>query len=312
MKKHNALFWAVFAGAVTLLALLGDSYWLRIGTTVALYAALASAWNIIGGFTGYPSFATAAFFGLGSYASAIAQLHGVPMPLAWALAASLGGGFALLLGLGLLRLRGHYFAVGSLVVAEVFREVITAGGDFTGGGMGLNLALLAMPPLAQARLFLLVFSALAALAALLSFWIVRARFGVALRCIEQNEDAAAMVGVAVTRYKTLALALSAVFASAGGAVYANWLNYIDPGDVFNLLLSVKPIVMALIGGVGTVIGPFAGAVALAGMEELVTKGALDLNGVFLGLSIVLLILFMPRGVVGFLSPARRRAGKGSL
>ena len=305
MKAHNIAFWAIFAGVVALLAFMGDSYWLRIGTTVALYAALASSWNIIGGFTGYPSFATAAFFGLGAYASAIAQLHGVPMPLAWVLAAASGGLLALLLGFGLLRLRGHYFAVASLVVAEVFRELIIAGGDLTGGGMGLNLALLPIPPLAQARLFLLAFSALAALAALLSFWIVGARFGVALRCIEQNENAAAMVGVAATRYKTFALMLSAVFASAGGAVYANWLNYIDPSDVFNVLMSVKPIVMALIGGVGTVIGPFAGAVALAAVEELVTKGALDLNGVFLGLAIVLLVLFMPGGVMGFLSPARR-------
>lgn len=311
MKTCNTVFGAVFVGAIALLTVLGDNYWLRIGTTVALYAVLASSWNIIGGFTGYPSFATAAFFGLGAYASAIAQLHGVPIPLAWAIAAVAGGLFALLLGLGLLRLRGHYFAVGSLVVAEVFRELITSGGDFTGGGMGLNLTLLQISPLAQARLFLLVFGAMAALAAILSFWILTARFGVALRCIEQNEEAAAMIGVAVTRYKTFALALSALFASAAGAVYANWLNYIDPSDVFNVLLSVKPIVMALVGGVGTVIGPIVGAVALAGAEELVTKGALDLNGVFLGLSIVLLILFMPRGVMGLLAPQRwmRKASK---
>jgi len=305
MKLNKSVFWVIFVGSVALLTVVGDNYWLRIGTTVALYAALASSWNIIGGFTGYPSFATAAFFGLGAYASAIGQMHGIPMALAWSLAALIGGVFALLLGLGLLRLRGHYFAVASLVVAELFRELITGGGDFTGGGMGLNLALLPISSLAQARLFLLAFSALAALSALLSLWIIGSRFGVALRCIEQNEDAAAMVGVAVTRHKALALALSAVFASAAGAVYANWLNYIDPSDVFNVLLSVKPIVTALLGGVGTVVGPFAGAVALAGLEELVIKGALDLNGVFLGLAIVLLILFLPRGVMGFLSPARR-------
>ena len=122
----------------------------------------------------YPSFATAAFFGLGAYASAIGQLHGLPMLLAWVLVAASGGLLALLLGFGLLRLRGHYFAVASLVVAEVFRELIIAGGDFTGGGMGLNLALLPMTPLAQARLFLLA----------LAYWLI----------------------------------LSAVFASAGGAV----------------------------------------------------------------------------------------------
>lgn len=284
--------------AFALVAVTGGNYWLRLASTAALYIALASAWNIVGGFTGYPSFATAAFFGLGAYGSAIAQTQGWPMAAAWALAGALTAVGAFALGLALLRLKGHYFAVGSLVVAEVLREVMAAGGTFTGGGMGLNLPLLALSPAAQGRLFLGAFCVLALASVGLSWAILRSRFGVGLRCIEQNEAAASMLGVDTTLYKSSALAISALLAGLGGAVYANWINYIDPGDVFNVLLSVKPIVMALLGGVGTVTGPILGAVGLVGLEELVTRNFLDLTGVFFGLAVVVLVLFLPHGVNG--------------
>ncbi len=291
----------VFAMVLILLALaaaFGGNYWLRLASTAALYVALASSWNVIGGFTGYPSFATAAFFGLGAYTSAIAQVQGWPMVAGWALAGGVVAVGAFALGLALLRLKGHYFAVGSLVVAEVLREVMAAGGTFTGGGMGLNLPLLPISPIAQGRLFLGVFALLALASVVISWAILRSRFGVGLRCIEQNEAAASMLGVDTTLYKSAALAISALVAGLGGAVYANWINYIDPGDVFSVLLSVKPIVMALLGGVGTVTGPIIGAIGLVGLEELVTRNFLDLTGVFFGLAVVVLVLFLPNGISG--------------
>jgi len=297
-RHARVLFFAALLLVVLAVTAAGDNYWLRLASTAALYVTLASSWNIVGGFTGYPSFATAAFFGLGAYASAIAQTQGCSMPLAWALAA---GGTALgayALGLALLRLRGHYFAVGSLVVAEVLREIMAAGGEFTGGGMGLNLPLLSMTSQAQGQLFLMAFTVLAVFSVLASWAIVRTRFGVGLRAIEQNEEAASMLGVHTTHYKSLALAISALLAGAAGALYANWINYIDPGDVFNVLLSVKPIVMALLGGVGTVAGPVIGAVGFVGIEEIVTRSVLELTGVFLGLAVVALVLFLPDGVIG--------------
>jgi branched-chain amino acid transport system permease protein len=298
-KRHpRALFFAVLLLGVLAVAAVGGNYWLRLASTAALYVALASSWNIVGGFTGYPSFATAAFFGLGAYTCAIAQTQGLPMPLAWLAAAGVAAVGAYALGLALLRLRGHYFAVGSLVVAEVLREIMAAGGALTGGGMGLNLPLLPLSPLAQGRFFLAAFAALAVLSVLASWAIERSRFGAGLRCIEQNEAAASMLGVHTTRYKSLALAISALLAGAAGALYANWINYIDPGDVFNVLLSVKPIVMALLGGVGTVAGPVIGAVGLVGLEEIVTRSFLDLTGVFFGLAVVALVLFLPSGVIG--------------
>lgn len=284
--------------ALVAVAATGGNYWLRLASTAALYVVLASSWNIIGGFTGYPSFATAAFFGLGAYVSAIAQTLGWHISAAWAAAAVVTTAGAFALGLALLRLKGHYFAVGSLVVAEVLREFMAAGGNFTGGGMGLNLPLLTLPPQAQGRLFLGIFTALALLSIVISWAILRSRFGFGLRCIEQNEAAASMLGVNTTIYKSAALAISALLAGLVGAVYANWINYIDPGDAFNVLLSVKPIVMALLGGVGTITGPILGAVGLVGLEEIVTRSFLDLNGVFLGLAVVALVLFLPNGLNG--------------
>jgi branched-chain amino acid transport system permease protein len=289
----------------------GGSYWLRLAATAAMYVALASSWNVIGGFTGYPSFATAAFFGLGAYASAIAQTHHVPMALAWLLAGALAVIAAFALGLALMRLRGHYFAVGSLILAEVLREVMAGGGDFTGAGMGLNLPLIGLAPQGLGRLFLGVFALLALFAVAASWRIARSRFGVGLRCIEQNEAAAAMLGVNTTLYKSAALAISALFAGLAGSVYANWINYIDPGDVFNVLFSVKPIVMVLLGGVGTVSGPILGAVALVGLEEAVARSVLDLNGVFLGVAVIALVLFLPRGLNGlrFMGKAMQAPGR---
>ncbi|MGB6254827.1 MAG: branched-chain amino acid ABC transporter permease, partial [Bradyrhizobium sp.] len=169
---------------------LGDNYVLRLATTVAMYAALAVAWNIVGGFTGYPSFATAAFFGLGAYAGGVALVHGVPLVPAWIGAGIVTAAFAAALGLAILHLRGHYFAIGSLVVADVLREVTNTSTSLTGGGMGLNVPLIVGTPDAQARFILVSMTAVAVAAFVASIWIDRARLGVALRCIEQNEDAA--------------------------------------------------------------------------------------------------------------------------
>ena len=120
--------------AIASLVALGDNYLLRLATTVAMYVTLAVAWNIVGGFTGYPSFATAAFFGLGAYVSGIALSTGAPLALAWIGAGVVSTVFAIALGFAILHLRGHYFAIGSLVVPDVLREVTNTWVSLTGGG----------------------------------------------------------------------------------------------------------------------------------------------------------------------------------
>jgi branched-chain amino acid transport system permease protein len=278
-----------------------------------MYIALAVAWNVIGGFAGYPSFATAAFFGLGAYVAGVLQLrYGVPMVAAWVAGGVASALFAALLGLAILHLRGHYFAIGSLVVAEVLRETINASTDFTGGGMGLNLPVLKMDVDTQAQLFYAAMLVVAVLALIAAALVDRGRLGFGLRCIQQNEDAAIILGVNTRGYKTAAFALSALFPGLAGAIYASWVNYIDPIDAFDILLTIKPIIMALIGGAGTVFGPAFGAVVFLLLEELVWRNLLEFHAGMLGILVVLLILFLPDGLLDPRIGAWRRALLGRI
>lgn len=296
MKRDALLAVALFA-VVALLPLSGDSYWLRLATTMLMYCVLAVSWNFIGGMAGYPSFASAAFFGLGAYTGAVAQSLGVPMPLAWGLAGLAALGFAAALGVALLRLRGHYFAIASLVVVEVLRELVNAATGLTGGGMGLNLPIPRMASIeAQATFFFYAMLALAALAFATMLWVVHSRLGFGLRCIQQNEAAADMLGVNTTRYKVAAFMLSGVFVGMSGAIYASWVHYIEPPDVFDVLYSVKAIVIVLLGGAGSVFGPLVGAALFFSLEELVWRNYLQVHTGVLGLLIVLLVLFLPKGL----------------
>jgi len=295
----------VTVGAAIALFAAGDAYVLRLGTLFAMQVALASGWNIIGGMAGYPSFATAAFFGLGAYAGALSQLKGAPLPLAWLFAAAAAAVIALTVGWVVLRLRGHYFAIASLAVVIILREAANWTG-LTGGGMGLNLPMLQIGVAEQARLFFAAQATLASLAVAVSMLVAYSRFGFALFCIRQNETAAGMLGLDARRVKAAAFALSAAIAGAAGAIYASSIFYIDPGDVFDILLSIQPIIMAMLGGAGTVGGPVIGAALFLLLEQTVWASFLSVHAAILGALVVLLALFMPQGLLARL-PRRRTA-----
>lgn len=295
--------WVILLVAIAAFPWIGNNYALRLVTIMMLYSVLALSWNFIGGLTGYPSFATAAFFGLGAYTGAICQGQGVPMVMAWVIGALLAAVFATGLGLAILRLRGHYFAIASLVVADVLREIVNSATSLTGGGMGFNLPILKLGVDAQAKLFYYLMLGLALLTVAAALLVNRHRLGFGLRCIKQNEDAANMIGIHTTVYKTIAFTLSAVFVGGAGAFYASWVNYIEPGDVFDVLFSVKPIVMVLLGQAGTVAGPIIGAVVFLLMEELVWRNFLTFHAGVLGLIVVGLIFFLPDGLLAL--PYRR-------
>ena len=291
---------AALAVALAMLPAFGGNYGLRLATTAFMYVTLASAWNLIGGFTGYPSFASAAFFGLGAYVGALTRLSlGFPTLLAWA-AGGLGAAlFALIIGPAILRLRGHYFAVASLVLAAVLRELVNGATSLTGGGMGLTLASASTLGVdAQARLYYAAMLAVAVASVAIAAAIVHRRLGWAMRCIEQNEDAAMVLGIDTLRVKVAAFAIGAALIGLAGAVYASWIGYIDPTDVFDDLLSVKPIIMGLLGGVGSVLGPVFGAIIFLALEEIVWRNILTFHAGILGLLVVLLLVFLPGGLGG--------------
>ncbi len=278
--------------------LYGDNYIVKIATFVALYGVLALSWNFIGGYAGYPSFATGAFVGLGAYAGAICQNAGVPMIVAWLLAAIIVAGVAAAMGPVILRLRGHYFAIGSISLVEIGSVLASNWSGLTGGGEGLNVRFLPGGPDFIARFFLYAMLVILVAALATTIAVDRGRLGFGLRCIAQNEDAAEMVGVPSTRYKIAAFVLSGVFCGAAGAAYASWVGYIAPADAFSILLTVKVPVMVLLGGAGSVLGPLIGSAALVLLEETVWARFLDYHQAILGAIIVALIFFLPGGLLG--------------
>ena len=296
----QSLRYVLFAAWVLALAstpLWAENYAARLAIVIAMYTALTLSWNFIGGFAGYPSFSTAAFFGLGCYAGALPQNAGVPMVLAWALATLFVGMFAALLGIIILRLRGHYFAIASFALVEVVRLVISSWGNLTGGGDGLNVPLVSGGPSAVAQTFLGVMIAIMLIVFAVTILVDRSRLGFGLSCIQQNEDAADMVGVNTTRCKIAAFVLSALFCGTVGAAYASWTGYIDPNESFSLLMTIKVPVMCLLGGAGTVLGPPVGAAAFTLLEEFFWANFLDYNRAILGAVIVILIFFLPGGLL---------------
>lgn len=296
--KYSTLLLVIACFLALLLVPFGvGNYSVRLATTVFLYAALALSWNLIGGFAGYPSFATSAFFGLGAYVAGIAQHHGVPMAGAWMIGTMACAIFSIGFGAAILRLKGHYFAVASLIVAEVLREIINTSTSLTGGGMGLNIPVFTSNPDLFGRIFYSAMLALMFASLLMTIWVSQSKTGFALRCIQQNEDAANVLGVNTTGYKILAFALSGCIAGTAGAIYGSWVSYIDPSDAFDILISVKPIIMTLLGGPGTILGPIVGAVVFLMFEELVWRNFMTIHKGLLGLIVVGLILFLPTGVL---------------
>ena len=280
------------------LAVLGGPYALRLGMILAMYVTLASSWNLVGGMAGYPSFATAAFFGVGAYAGALAQGAGWPLPLAWAAGGVAAGVVALAVGWVVLPLRGHYFAIASLAVVIVLRQLATNWTELTGGGMGLNLPVPQASAEAQALMFYAGQAVVAAVAVGVAVWVAAAPLGFALRCIRQNETAAGMLGLDARLAKTAAFTLSAVMVGPAGAVYASSVSYIEPGDVFDLVLTVEPIIMAMLGGAGTVAGPVLGAALFLLLEQTVWANFLSVHAAVLGGLVVVLAIFLPEGVLG--------------
>ncbi len=278
-----------------------SGYWVRTFTDIFMFAVLAASWNLIAGYCGYPAFGNVVFFGLGAYTTGILMTK---MQMSFLLAVAAGGILsillAVLLGLPLLRLKGHYFAIATLGVNEALREVVTNLTDLTGGGYGISLPIL--PGKVEVVLAFFYFLMLGLMLALilLTHIISRRRFGFACRAIRADEDAAAVAGIDTRKYKILAWSLSALFTGLAGGVYAVWITYIDPVSVFDMGIAVKFCIMVLLGGAGTVWGPIIGAFILEIVSLVVWTKFLVLHAAILGFIIILVVIFMPRGFMQFI------------
>jgi len=305
MKDLAAI--AAFAALVGGLTLALDSgVWLTF-IMMALYASLlAQSWNLLGGYGGQFSFGHALFFGTGAYVQAIAQLSlGFNAWLALAAAVAVAAAVAAFVGALTFRygLKGSYFALVTLAFAEVFR-ILAVSASFTGGGVGLMLPLresLGNMQFGSRKGYIALVLGWVVLALLVTAWLRHSRFGAQLQAVRDNEDAARAIGVDAWAVKIGAIVLSAVFMGAGGAFYVQVFQYIDPGLAFGPTTSVEALVAAIVGGMGTLWGPLLGAAVLHLLGELTRNlfGQLPgLNMVVYGSVLVLIVMFVPRGLSG--------------
>jgi branched-chain amino acid transport system permease protein len=279
---------------------LQGGFWLTLLVEMLVFAVLALSWDLVGGQTGYPSFGNMAFFGVGAYTTAILwKDFGVGLVLAVPVAGLVAAGFAVVVGLAVLRLRGHYFAIGTLGVllaAQQFSRYL----DITGGSSGKIL--LGAP---AEEFFYAFYVALLVAEVAVVLYLSNTRFGQVLNAIRDDERKATAMGVNTTYYKTAAWTLAAVFTGLAGGAFGVFSTFVDPRIAWNLSWNVELIAMALIGGTGTVAGPVVGAFALhyliVQIETLFTGYQL----MVLGAVVILTVVLFPDGVVGTL---REKAG----
>ena len=287
--------------ALALYPLVGSGYGVRFMLQLFMWIALAQSWNLVSGLTGYVSFGHVAFFGTGAYATAIlVAAHGWP----WAPAALVGGlaavALALVIGYPCLRLKGPYFAISMLGLNEVMRVLVSYFEGLTGGGLGLSLpALYASVPIYYA----MGLSALAVTAA--AHLIITSRFGLRLMTVREDEIAAEAMGIDTARHKLYAFLLSAFVPGVVGGLFARDQGYIEPVAVFPLAFTITMVVMVLFGGKGTVWGPVLGAACLFVLQELVWANFIYLHQLLFGAIIIIVVLFLPRGILGVLQQRYR-------
>ena len=305
MKDLRAI--ALFVLCVGAVPLFWQSGVLLNFVMMALYACLlAQAWNILGGFGGQFSFGHALFFGTGAYVQAIAQLQWglspwLALPLAMLGAATVGalvGALSFRYGL-----KGSYFALVTLAFAEVFR-IVSLSVPFTGAGVGLMLPLKESAENMQFGTragFVWLMLGLVSLALCVTAYLRHSRFGAYLQAVRDNEDAARAIGVNPLRVKTLATVLSGGLMGGAGAFYVQVFQYIYPGIAFGAHTSVDALVGAIVGGMGTLWCPVLGALALHFLADLTRNlfGQLPgINMVIYGTVLVLIVMFLPRGIAG--------------
>lgn len=309
------LIWlsVVLAVAIAYPLLMSSPFQQRLGALVLLYAIAASAWNIVGGYAGQVSVGHVVFFGCGAYAAmasyakfGLSPLFGIPGGIALAV------GLAAIIGVPTLRLSGHYFSMATIAVAETMRLIVT-NTEWLGAAVGLSgptvprnvfdLSFLSSLP------YYYLFLAVLVLTLLITFWMTNSRMGFYLRAIKDSERAARSLGAPATRTKLYAYMLSAALTSVAGALYAMMFGFVDPESGLGILISVKILIMAALGGAGLLFGPLVGAAILVPLEEISNswlggKGA-GLTFVLYGAIIVLIARFKPDGLLSLF----KRRGK---
>jgi len=281
-----------------ILPFLAEGYWIRVITSIFMYAIITAALNIIAGFAGYAAFGNIVFFGIGAYTTAMLMLR---VGVYWWAGVIVGGFFAAiyatLLGIPILRLRGHYFAIATLGINRATEQIVLDWGSFTGGGKGITLPLPQMEIQTFSALIYFIMFGLLLFTVLVNYFIAKSRLGYALRAIRENEDAAEASGIFAPRCKIIAWAISAFITGVTGGVFAYWFSFIEPATVFDIMIAVKAFVMMMLGGAGTVLGPVFGAFLIELISETIWGKFLTIHMLILGIIMVAIVIVIPRGIL---------------
>ncbi len=281
-----------------------SEYLVRLLAVIFLWAGKAGCWNIISGYTGYIDFGAVGYYGIGSYVTALLMSKGnIPFLVSIFLSGLVSALIALPIGLPTLRLKGAYFGIATLAFAEAMKQIIlefdkTVGVHFFEGPHGMTL-----PIGPKNDFFYYIGFGVMVVVVGIAYRMKRSKFGYALRAIHEAEQAAELSGVDTLKSKVKAYMISAFFLGLIGGIEAYWLTYITPHMVFDVLITIQMVVMCLLGGMGTVFGPVVGASFLTILFELLHRDFPYTYTIIVGFIIVAVVLLMPKGIVGTLTPA---------
>ena len=272
-------------------------YLVRLATSIIMYVALSQIWNILGGFAGYINLGLVGFIGIGAYATGVFMNLGFSIYLSILIAGTISTIVSLFLGPPILRLKSGYYSIATYALAFVFREISNNLNDITGGGTGLALPISGMSILTMNRYFYYNMLVLTIIVTLICIRMSKLSLGYGLHAIKEDEDAAKALGINTTAYKSIGFTISSFLSSVIGGMYAYWLTYIDPISAFDSKMSVLVIIMAMVGGAGTVLGPIIGGVAISLVSELLWSNFIEYHTGFLGMVLILTVIFLPQGVM---------------
>jgi branched-chain amino acid transport system permease protein len=307
---------AVFAACLLAYPLIFDQpYQQHVLIMIFIYALMAQGWNVLAGYCGQISLGQAVFFGIGAYSSAFLFSHFNVSP--WlGMVAGVGVSVivAFAIGFPTFRLKGHYFAIATLVIGEIGQTVFI-NWEYVGGATGIWIPIERDAPwfafqFHDSKLpYYYIALAFLVLACLCVGWLERSRTGLYFRAIREEPEAASSLGIDITRYKLIAIMVSAAFTSVAGSLFTQYILVIDPETVFPLILSILVVLMTMLGGVGTLWGPIIGAGILFPLSEFTriyfggSGGAEDL--MIYGALIVLISIFYPAGLIGLVRKVTR-------
>ncbi len=300
--------WTAALIVLLILPLFLGKYSIFLLSLLAIYALVSLGLNLLMGYTGQIAAGHAGFLAIGAYVTALVtdNFAWLPCPVTLLLAGTISGMIGFLLGIPILRLKGFYIAMATLAFGVVVSEIILQWSSMTGGDDGFSVPTARIGSFvfdSDFKLFYLI-SPVTVIMTLLAKNLVNGYIGRAFIALRESEIAAQTIGIDLAKYKTIAFAVSAFYTGVAGGLFAYLITYLSP-DAFTIELSIDFIAMIVIGGMGSILGSIIGAVILTGMQQ-VLAGLLDLQILIFGLSLIIFMIFMPKGIVGMLTDLKER------